>query len=83
MAAPLAQCLNRRGIDVWLGEWELTLGDSLRRRIEQAISEASFGVVIMSPAYMRKNWPIRELVSCRSEFVSILALGDAHRSTSS
>jgi hypothetical protein len=61
IAVQLAQCLKQRRIEVWLDDWELTLGDSLRRTIEEAISQASFGIVIISPAYMRKNWPIREL----------------------
>ena len=58
---PLAQLLADRGLSVWLDQWELALGDSLRRSIEQALSEASFGVVILSPAYLCKLWPMREL----------------------
>ena len=61
VAAPLAELLTQRGLSVWLDQWELTLGDSLRRSIEEALSQASFGVVILSPAYLRKLWPIREL----------------------
>jgi hypothetical protein len=61
VAIPLAESLKQRGIDVWLDQWELTVGDSLRRAIENALSNASFGVVIVSPAYMRKMWPNREL----------------------
>jgi len=61
VATPLAELLKRRGLDVWLDQWELTLGDSLRGTIERAISQAAFGVVIVSPAYMRKLWPNREL----------------------
>jgi hypothetical protein len=61
VAIPLAESLKQRGIDVWLDQWELTVGDSLRRAIENALSKASFGVVIVSPAYMRKMWTNREL----------------------
>lgn len=61
VAMPLAEVLKRRGLDVWLDQWELTLGDSLRGAIEKAISQAAFGVVIVSPAYIRKLWPSREL----------------------
>src|SRR4051794_2220000 len=61
VAMPLAECLRHRGIDTWLDEWELTIGDSLRGTIEQAISKASFGIVIVSPTYMRKTWSVREL----------------------
>jgi hypothetical protein len=61
VAMPLAERLRQRGLDVWLDQWELTVGDSLRRSIEQALARASFGIVIVSPAYMRKMWPNREL----------------------
>jgi hypothetical protein len=61
VAMPLAELLRRRGLDVWLDQWELTLGDSLRDTIEKAISQAAFGVVIVSPDYLRKPWPNREL----------------------
>jgi TIR domain len=61
VALPLAELLKRRGLDVWLDQWELALGDGLRRSIENALSQASFGVVILSPAYSRKVWPMREL----------------------
>lgn len=61
VALPLAELLTRRGLDVWLDQWELALGDGLRRSIERALSQASFGVVILSPAYSRKVWPMREL----------------------
>jgi hypothetical protein len=61
VAAPLADLLVQRGLSVWLDQWELTLGDSLRRSIEGALSEASFGIVILSPEYLRKLWPMREL----------------------
>jgi hypothetical protein len=61
VAAPLAELLTQRGLTVWLDQWELTLGDSLRRSIEQALSQTSFGVVILSPEYLRKLWPMREL----------------------
>jgi hypothetical protein len=61
IALPLAELLRQRGLSVWLDQWELTIGDSLRRSIEEALSQASFGVVIVSPAYLRKLWPSREL----------------------
>ena len=61
MAVPLAQRLKDRGLRVWLAQWELELGDGLRDAIEKALSKATFGVVIVSPDYMRKAWTTREL----------------------
>lgn len=61
VALPLAELLRRRGLEMWLDQWELALGDGLRRSIEQVLSQASFGVAILIPAYSRKVWPMREL----------------------
>lgn len=61
VAVPLAERLRERGITVWIDQWQLALGDSLRTRIEAALSQSAFGVVIISPDYMRKVWTNREL----------------------
>lgn len=61
VALPLAELLMQRNLSVWLDQWELALGDSLRQSVEKAISRAAFGIVVLSPDYLRKAWPIREL----------------------
>lgn len=61
VARPLAIHLQNLGLRVWLDEFELTLGDSLRRKIDQGLSLARYGVVILSPAFFRKEWPNKEL----------------------
>ena len=61
VALPLAELLKERGLQVWLDSWELTLGDGLRHAIETALSEADFGVIVISPAYLKKRWPLLEL----------------------
>jgi len=58
---PLAHYLESRGFRVWLDEFELTVGDSLRRSIDKGLAAASFGVVVLSPDYLRKVWTNREL----------------------
>lgn len=58
---PLAKELVRSGIRVWLDETALRLGDSLRRSIEHGLRHARFGVVVISPAFLSKEWPQREL----------------------
>jgi len=58
---PLTDALSRLGWKVWLDELELKLGDSLSRRIEEALAHSRFGVVILSPAFFAKEWPQREL----------------------
>ena len=61
IARPLADHLKRLGLRVWLDEFELTLGDSLRRSIDHGLAGSRFGVVILSPAFFRKEWPNKEL----------------------
>jgi hypothetical protein len=46
---------------VWLDDCELTLGDSLRRSIDQGLAQSRFGVVILSPNFFAKEWPQKEL----------------------
>jgi hypothetical protein len=61
VARPLTAHLRALGLSVWLDELELTLGDSLRRNIDRGLSESRFGVVILSPAFIAKEWPGKEL----------------------
>jgi TIR domain len=61
VALPLALHLQHLGLKVWLDEFELTLGDSLRRSIDRGLSQSRYGVVILSPAFFSKEWPNKEL----------------------
>ena len=61
IARPLYEALRARGISVWFDEAELTLGDSLRRKIDEGLARCRFGVVILSPKFLEKEWPQREL----------------------
>lgn len=61
VARPLAEKLRRLGFQVWLDEAELRLGDSLRRSIDYGLSRSKFGLVILSPDFLRKEWPQKEL----------------------
>jgi hypothetical protein len=58
---PLARGLEARGLKVWFDEFTLTVGDSLRRSIDDGLSRSRFGIVVISPAFLRKDWPQREL----------------------
>jgi hypothetical protein len=61
VARPLAMHLQGLGLKVWLDELELTLGDSLRRKIDQGLSRSRYGLVILSPGFFSKEWPNKEL----------------------
>ena len=58
---PLAGALRARGLSVWFDELTLTVGDSLRRSIDLGLARCRFGVVVISPHFLDKEWPQREL----------------------
>lgn len=58
---PLATALSERSLRVWYDEFELHIGDSLRRKIDHGIATSSFGVVVLSKEFFSKNWPRYEL----------------------
>lgn len=58
---PLAQRLQNRGYRVWYDEFSLRLGDSLRRSIDYGLANSKYGIVVISPNFLRKEWPQREL----------------------
>ena len=61
VARPLATTLQGKGYKVWFDESTLTLGDNLRRSIEQGLADSRFGIVILSPSFFAKKWPQLEL----------------------
>ena len=58
---PLAEALRVRGVSVWYDEFELRIGDSLRRKIDNGISRSRFGLVVVSKSFFAKGWPQYEL----------------------
>jgi hypothetical protein len=58
---PLANELVSAGLRVWYDEFELRIGDSLRRKIDAGLAKSRFGVVVLSHAFFAKNWPQYEL----------------------
>ena len=60
-ARPLALALREAGISVWFDEFTLTVGDSLRRSIDRGLASCRFGIVVVSPNFLNKEWPQKEL----------------------
>ena len=58
---PLADALISAGLRVWYDEFELRIGDSLRRKIDAGLARSRFGVVVLSHSFFAKNWPQYEL----------------------
>lgn len=61
LVRPLATALQEAGLEVWYDEFELGLGDSLRRKIDEGIRRARFGIVVLSEAFFAKQWTQYEL----------------------
>jgi hypothetical protein len=60
-ARALAQGLKDHGLRVWFDEFTLRVGDSLRRSIDKGLAHSRYGVVVISPAFLSKEWPQKEL----------------------
>jgi len=58
---PLAQALVTRGLKVWYNEFELKIGDSLRRKIDRGLAKSRFGIVVLSQSFIKKGWTNYEL----------------------
>ena len=61
VARPLRAALEHFGVKVWFDAFELSIGDSLRRKVDQGLARSTFGVVILSTAFFAKDWPQYEL----------------------
>jgi hypothetical protein len=58
---PLAKQLRDHGLEVWYDEFELRIGDSLRRKIDGGIARSRFGIVVLSKPFFAKGLPAYEL----------------------
>ncbi len=61
VVTPLAEALRAGGLSVWYDDFELKIGDSLRRNIDRGIASSRFGIVVLSTAFFGKGWPEYEL----------------------
>jgi hypothetical protein len=48
---------------VWVGRQEIMLGDSLHEKIDEGLAASRYGLVILSPAFLAKRFPRKELNS--------------------
>jgi len=58
---PLATALQKEHIEVWYDEFSLSLGDSIRRSIDNGLRQSRFGIVVLSKAFFAKQWTQYEL----------------------
>lgn len=67
---PLANALKDKGVNVWYDEFELKIGDSLRRKIDQGLSKSRFGIVVISKSFVKKGWTNYELDGLMTKAIS-------------
>lgn len=58
---PLAHALQNADLRVWYDDFELRIGDSLRRKIDKGLANSRFGVVVLSQSFFTKGWTNYEL----------------------
>ncbi len=49
------------GLKVWFDEMTLRIGDSLRQKIDKGLVNSRVGLVVLSPAFIKKGWTNYEL----------------------
>ena len=49
---PIKNILEKCGLKIWIDIDQLHLGDSIREKIDQGLSQSKFGIVILSPNYL-------------------------------
>ena len=57
----LAQSLQNKGLKVWFDEQTLRIGVSLRQKIDAGLANSKVGLVVLSPAFLKKGWTNYEL----------------------
>lgn len=67
---PLATALQEKGVRVWYDEFEMRIGDSLRRKIDQGLANSRFGIVVISRSFIKKGWTNYELDGLMTKAVS-------------
>lgn len=61
IAMEMEDKLSKSGLDVWIDELKLTIGDRISEEIGKAIEESKYGVIILSKHYLINQWPREEL----------------------
>ncbi len=58
---PLAERLTELEMNIWYDEFQLKVGDSLRRSIDNGLKNSKYGIVVLSNSFFSKNWTQYEL----------------------
>jgi len=67
---PLVIALKDRGLSYWYDNAEITWGDSITEKVNDGLIKSRYVLVVLSPEFMKKRWPQRELYSALNIEVS-------------
>ena len=59
----LINALDKEKISYWYDEAEIKWGDSIPQKINEGLRTSRFVIVVLSNAFISKNWPQKELNS--------------------
>lgn len=60
LARRLAIDLQAAGVQVWLDQWEILVGESFEQKIAQGLGDSDFVVVLLTRQSVESNWVDRE-----------------------
>jgi TIR domain-containing protein len=60
LARQIANDLLSADISVWLGEWEILVGDSITQRIQQGLEEVDYVAVLLTKHSVESGWVEKE-----------------------
>ena len=60
---PITSALEEAEVSCWLDEVEIIWGDSLTQKVNEGIKNSRYAIIVLSPAFLNKHWPQRELNS--------------------
>ncbi len=61
VARPIVEHLLASGVDVWFDQWEITAGDSLRRKMEEGLGNCTHFAVLLTTTSLKKPWVNEEI----------------------
>ena len=60
---PLVRAFDAANISHWFDEAEIKWGDSITEKVNEGLKISRYVIVLLSEAFIKKNWPQRELNS--------------------
>lgn len=67
---PFCRALEAAGLSYWLDKTEIRWGDRIVTRVQEGLRRAQYAIVFISPAFMRRRWPLIELDAALSMEIS-------------